>query len=358
MKVLLLPNNTASEVSHKVRALKSIGVEARGLSLSEHKILSAVDIKTFSDFNTLSFTGWKNRISFYNYLYDSLKWADIVHWFWDFGVLPFKLDKNILKVFNKPGVIQWLGSEIRNPELDFEINPYYKRAFLQEGYEHRWESEKNSKRIQKEFSKAGFYPVTYIGMAHYIDSEIFSKWFYVPQTSITSDYQPAYPALNKSNPLILHAPSAPNAKGTKYVLRAIDNLREKYSLEFKLIEGLPRAEVMNLMRQCDIYIDQIIIGMFGLASIEAMSFGKPVVCYINDVMGRDYPDDLPIVNANPDNLTEQLEILIKDSALRHELGKKSREYIEKYHSEKVTAQKLVKIYDEVINLHGKKREKV
>ncbi|MDQ3323417.1 MAG: hypothetical protein M3525_13450, partial [Acidobacteriota bacterium] len=94
------------------------------------------------------------------------------------------------------------------------------------------------------------------------------------------------------------------------------------------------------------------------AAVEAMAFGKPVVCYINPVTGKDYPNDLPIFNANPDNITERLEVFVKDATLRHELGKKGRVYVEKYHDDKKIARELVETYREVIRLHKEKREKV
>ncbi len=112
------------------------------------------------------------------------------------------------------------------------------------------------------------------------------------------------------------------------------------------------------MKQCDVYIDQLIIGGHGYAALEAMAFGKPVVGYINPVLGKDYPSDLPIFNANPDNIAERLEVLIKDAALRNELGKKGRAYAEKYHDGEKIARELVKIYEEVIRLHRQKRNRI
>jgi hypothetical protein len=45
MKVLLLPVNTASEISHKGKALRRLGVEARGLTIAGNQFQATDGIK-------------------------------------------------------------------------------------------------------------------------------------------------------------------------------------------------------------------------------------------------------------------------------------------------------------------------
>lgn len=357
MKVLLLPNNVASEISIKVRALKSIGVDARGLADGGHPFQMSGDIKILSLKKGDYITNRLKKIQFYKLIYDWIKWADILHWVWDFGAIPFGLDRKIVERFDKPGVIQWCGSDIRIPEKTFEVNKFYQEAFLN-GYEYQFESYEKSLATQRSFAQIGFYPLEIVGMDYYVDKNLFPKRYKTFQSVILSEHPAAYPSLEKNKPLIVHSPSAPVAKGTKWILKAVEQLKLKYNFDFTLVHGMSRSEALEIMKECDIYIDQLIGGSHGLASIEAMAFGKPVVCYINPAVGENYPPDLPIVNANPDNIAEKLEILIKDAALRHELGKKSRNYVEKYHDEKKVAEQLVETYREVIRLHKEKREKV
>ena len=155
----------------------------------------------------------------------------------------------------------------------------------------------------------------------------------------------------------MHAPSAPVAKGTEHVIRAVEELKKHHDFDFTLIENTERYSALQLVHNCDVFVDQLILGAHGYAAVEAMAFGKPVVCYINPEIGKDYPDDLPVVNANPDNVAEQLEVLIRDAQLRHEIGKRSRSYVEKYHDDKKIAADLVSVYEEVIELHSKRSPK-
>ena len=82
-----------------------------------------------------------------------------------------------------------------------------------------------------------------------------------------------------------------------------------------------------------------------------MGFGKPVLCYIHPEIGKDYPTDLPIVNANPDTIKGVLRSLLAEPNLRNEKGKAGRAYVEKYHHDLKNAELMKEIYAEVIARH-------
>src|SRR5699024_3194010 len=116
------------------------------------------------------------------------------------------------------------------------------------------------------------------------------------------ELQPHYPKAT-SSPLIVHAPTRRNLKGTEFVIDAVKQLKKAgVSLDFKLIEGMNHQETMNLLSKADIVIDQMRIGSAGYLSTEAMALGKPVLCYIREDLIKKYPQGFPIVNANPNNL--------------------------------------------------------
>lgn len=347
MKVLLLPSNIASDMSHKVKALRSRGIDARGLCLGGHQIQTGDGLTTYSQNRDDLVRSAFNRISFYKRMWDWLQWADILHWYWGMGTF----EKQMVKLCNKPGVVQWFGSDIRIPDIDFEINPHYASAFFN-GYEYRAiESRENSLNNQRQFADVGFYPLEDSHSTRFIDKGLFPVRFKTTQFIVLSDYDPVFPRADQNRPLLLHSPTAPNAKGTKFVLDAVERLKASYDFEFLLLERMARQEALEVMSHCDIYIDQLIVGSHGYGAVEAMAFGKPVICYINPVAGKDYPRELPIVNADPDNIEEVLANLIQNAARRHELGIKGRLYVEKYHSEEKTIRDLIETYEIVLDLH-------
>ncbi len=351
MKVLVLPVNIASDISHKVRSLRSIGIDARGFTIAPTPIQSDEEITVFPLNQGLWLTRRVRQILAYRSIRKMIDWADILHWVSDPNVFSSGSYKNILVEARKPGVIQWIGSDIRIPEIDSGLNRYYQNA-VDEGYEYDFESLANSNSTQRFFAEFGFYPLEFIGMGHYIDQTLFPKRFRAWQSIVLADFEADFPSKENKRPVIVHSPSAPVAKGTRHVIAAIERLKVKYDLDFVLVENTQRDKALDIMRGCDIYIDQLILGAHGYAAVEAMAFGKPVVCYINSEIGKDYPDDLPLINADPDNLDEKLEPLLQSAALRHEIGTKGREYVEKYHDDKKIAHDLVDIYKEVIDLHA------
>jgi len=71
-----------------------------------------------------------------------------------------------------------------------------------------------------------------------------------------------------------------------------------------------------------------------------------------------YPDSLPIVNANQKNITTSLAGLLENGEKRHEIGRLSRAYAEKFHSSIKIAQDLVIIYQELLEKVRKSASKV
>lgn len=355
MKVAILPRNIGSDMNYRVEALNKIGVDARGFNFQSSNIISSENLRplpivanVYNPFSRLIST-----LSYLSQVEDIIKWADIIHWVYDLSYYPMikiPLEFKIINKYNKPGVVQWCGSDIRNYKIDFEVNPFFKEAYLSGEWGYK-ESDTQSNRCQLNFYKLGFFPLEFIGMGHYIDRNLFKKTYRIFQLLGTEKIIPNYPENTIKPVYILHAPSNKGTKGSKYIIEAINALKLKYELNFELIENIPRELALRKISKCDIFIDQLIAGSHGSAAVEAMSFGKPVVCYINDVIGKDYPKELPIVNANPRNIFNILEQLILRRDTLNDIGKKSRNYVEKYHSEKGNALDLLGYYTEILESH-------
>ena len=93
-------------------------------------------------------------------------------------------------------------------------------------------------------------------------------------------------------------------------------------------------EARAVFARADIVADQFLLGAYALFAIEAMALGKPVLCHLNDRFRPCHPewDECPIVNADPDTLTDELRKLALDPARRRELGARGPGYVRRYHS--------------------------
>ncbi len=149
---------------------------------------------------------------------------------------------------------------------------------------------------------------------------------------------------------ILHAPTRRAVKGTKYILEALEKLKNKHKIvELVLVENIPHDRVRELYSQADLAIDQLLLGWYGVFSVEIMALGRPVVCYIREEDLKYVPaemrQDMPIINANPSNLFDTLEQVLEERHKLEAIGERSRAYVEKWHDPMKTAQRMKKVYE-------------
>lgn len=162
---------------------------------------------------------------------------------------------------------------------------------------------------------------------------------------VIGDFQAEYPKVTKKDKIrILHAPSNTHYKGTKYVKSSIAILQSKhYNFEYIEVQGLSINDLYEVIKSCNLVIDQMIGGYYGLLGVESMAFGKPVVAYIRPDIWNKISTDCPVYNANPDNLTEVLEKILLEPEQLEERGRQSRKYVEKYHDAHIVAGELFSI---------------
>lgn len=157
--------------------------------------------------------------------------------------------------------------------------------------------------------------------------------------------------LNKSpEPLILHAPSKSIKKGTRYLLEAVEKLKkEGYRFKFLLCENMDNVEVRRKLSRSEIVVDQLLARAYGLFAIEAMASGNVV---LGNAKGGDYgfPEELPILTTNPDNIYENLEMVLKNPQLRIEMAQKGRVYVEEYHDHIKVAKDFLRQIEELESL--------
>lgn len=341
---ILLINNIASLHSTLATSLNKIeNVECRYLYYVPHPYISeneyGIQLQKYpSRKNPINYI--YQKYSFKNNIRKWIDWADVLYYMWDSINEEYDLEYAFSK--NKKIYIEWVGSDIRNPDLLKALNPYYADNF-QDSYEYKkMESSNFRNKVQARFAKYNAKPILCPEMTLYLNKDLFPNFEHILQRINVAEILPVFPDPNEKIPVIVHSPSALNAKGTSKILEVIQDLKNDYSFEFHLLHNVSRAEVWEMMKKADIYIDQIIIGAYGMAATEAMSLGKPVFSYMMpELFANGQPANCPIVNTNCDNLKDNLIRLLKDGKLRWEFGTKSREYAEKNHDSDLIAKQLL-----------------
>ncbi|TLS50852.1 glycosyltransferase [Paenibacillus antri] len=331
MKVLLSPHGIG--IGTLAQALREQGMDATACSFSNdiYAYLSDICLK-------LNEHPYREREAIRRAFFDEAKRTyDIFHFHFGETLFQDKSDLKILKGLGKKMVVHHNGSDARllSVARSFD-NPH---VVVKE----TWPEE----RIHANLKLLS----TYIDHAIVNDHELvpYVKPYYkhvhvVPYAIDARRISPVYPS-PAAEPLVVHAPSHREIKGTEFVIAAVDRLkREGVRFRFKLLENIPHHEVMEWYRQCTIAIDQLRIGTYANLSMEVMAMGKPVICYIRDDLRPTFPPSLPIVSANPDTVYQVLKDLLQRPSDWRALGMQGRRYVEDAHNYRKVAEMLLRIY--------------
>jgi hypothetical protein len=136
---------------------------------------------------------------------------------------------------------------------------------------------------------------------------------------------------------IAHSPTDRTAKGSHYILPALERLARKYPIEVLLVENKPHLEALELYKQADLVIDQVLTGWYGGFAVEAMKMGKPVAVFIRkedlifvpEKMARDLSD--AVINIERSNMETVLEEYLENPGLLALKSEAGRAYVHRWH---------------------------
>lgn len=169
------------------------------------------------------------------------------------------------------------------------------------------------------------------------------------------EFLPRYDStLDQDRIRICQSPTRKFHKHTKEFKSAISKLDKKYpgKIDQLIIEKIPYLECLRIKRTCHIVFDHM-RGWFGIASLESLSHGKPVIAGLDDwnierIKEFTGAEKLPwIIARNQEELEVKLSNLVKDNDLRDQTGRSSRLFMEKQWNEQRVLDRLFKVYKEL-----------
>src|SRR3954452_24237834 len=305
MRVTHSPVNTAGIPWTNVEALRDRGVDARLVVFNRYRLHpeADIDLERPGGLVQQQLTQWRAfaRLA---------PRTDIFHFYFGLTLLPKSVQFPLLKLLRKKSVFHYLGSDIRGKTPE-------QLAF--------------GKRADAEI--VGSYDAT--------------RW--VPEARVIPpgldlrEFIPVPPS-DAQRPLVVHAPSNREKKGTRFVIEACEQL----DVELDIVEGVPHEEARARYARADIVVDQLNAGWHGVFALESMALGKPVVTYLKpdvvDKSAQGYGIRIPIVPTTAETLRQDIEPLVAQPALRKELGARSREYVEQVHDIDRVADRLLDVY--------------
>ncbi len=305
LRVVHCPVNTAGVPWTNVQALRRRGVDARLVVFERYRLHPEADwsLDRHGGFLRRQATQWQALLRL-------LPHTDVFHFYFGLTLVPQSLQFPILRTLRKRSVFHYLGSDIRGKTP----------AALAFG------------------KKAG---------AEIVGSYDAIRW--VPEAEVIppgidlAAVSPP-PPTGRARPVIIHAPSSRQRKGTEHVIAACEGL----DADLDIVEGLHHDAAFERYRAADIVVDQLKAGWYGLFAIECMALGKPVVTFLHDEAVRKTEEafgiSVPIVSATVETLRERLRVLIADTGERRRIGAASRAYVERVHDVERIADRLLAVY--------------
>ncbi|MEX0599841.1 MAG: hypothetical protein WD205_04295, partial [Rhodothermales bacterium] len=302
MKVLHGTMEVANQMHTLATALKRRGIDAHTLnyypSYLEYEADAVFDIRRAGNRDAV-------RRATAEIALTTISYYDVFHFHYGSALTPSYDEMRLLRSAEKPVFMHHWGSDARLISAAKRINPF--AVSKQPEAEVRRQLEFYSRDISR----------CIVGdheLKLYVD-EYYDDVHVVPTAIDLDRYAPLNDLPVKNRPLVVHAPTSPQIKGTSHVLKAVETLQDEIDFDFVLVQNRSHQEAMAIYQQADIVVDQLLIGSHGLFAAECMAMGKPVICWITEYMQERYPASLPIVSANPDTLREKLQALLLDAEL-------------------------------------------
>jgi len=311
-RVLHLPVNLAGTGWAHVNALRRKGVDARLLVFWPQKWRpDEYDINLDLPRRGLL----RQQIVQWRALARYLPQTDLFHFYFGKTLVPKKLNMPILRATRKKSVMHFLGDDIRNKSLEALA---YRKKF--------------------DATIVGSYAAT--------------RWVpdataVVPPGLDLRNYEPVAP-VERERPLVVHAPSDPERKGTSHIVEACAQL----PVDLDVVHGVPHEEAVERFKRADIVVDQMHYIWHGVFAIESMAYGKPVVTNLDAEAVRQTEQafglKVPIIPATKDDLVEKLRPLVDSFELRRRLGQEGRAYVERVHDLDQVADRFIELYCSIL----------
>lgn len=267
---------------------------------------------------------------------------NVFHFYFGTTLLPNQWDLPLLKFMGKKIVMEYLGWDLQLYKYSVEKYKFTNAKY----YKNKEEAEVQDNLKLKRLKFESKFTDKQLVCAPYL-SEFLTMSEVLPLGIDIHKYTNSPLELTNEYIRILHAPTHSGNKGTSYIETAINKLIEEgEKIDFKIVQNISHSDLLVEYQKCHIFIDQIVSGWYGTAAVEAMAVGRPTVCFLRESYFEfiNYGKEIPIINANPDNLYEVLKKVISEKHLLPEIGKKSRIFVEKIHDVRVITNHLIDIY--------------
>ena len=136
---------------------------------------------------------------------------------------------------------------------------------------------------------------------------------WVPVVVAIDDFAVADRSTPHGPPVVLHLPSKSMMKGSQFIDPTLQALADEGVIRYRREVNVPHSRVPDLLAESDIFVDQVGMGILGVATIEAMAAGAVVVTDPGPEALQAYGVEVPLVAIDPDTLGDGIRALAADA---------------------------------------------
>ncbi|MFC2023760.1 glycosyltransferase [Chloroflexota bacterium] len=144
-----------------------------------------------------------------------------------------------------------------------------------------------------------------------------------------------------------------DTKGLPETEAMLADLGKQTGANYRVIQGQPLREVMHAKQQAKLVIDELVTGSYHLSGLEGLSLAKPVLAFLDgrtervlrEITGA---DTCPFINVRLEDAFEVLVHLLQHPDEAAEIGRASREWIERFWSDRILVRHFVDVYEKLL----------
>ena len=228
------------------------------------------------------------------------------------------------------------GTDVRDPAAHMERDPW---SYFTCG-DDDWRAHHSVQtRRNRAFAQESGWPVWYSTPDLGFDLP-FGRW--LPVVVDVDAWSSDQPVLEREKPRVLHIPRQrkPPIKGTHLIMPVLERLEREGAIEVLAPTGLPHRAVKELVRSCDVVVDQLMFGSYGVAAVESMAAGRITVGRMIDDVCDKMPQAPEMLEADPNTLYDVLASVRNRRDELRDLAERGRAFAHRWHNGEESARAL------------------
>jgi hypothetical protein len=164
---------------------------------------------------------------------------------------------------------------------------------------------------------------------------------YLPTIIIPEEWKTTKQISLTNRPTILHLPTNGLLKGSHLIDPVLSRLHDENVITYLRPDSVPPNEVAKLIEQADVVVEQVVLGLYSVMSIQAMAAGRLAIAHVPDrIRKRTLTGDIPVLDATGENLEDVIRDFLLNPQPYEQMASRGPSFVERLHTGQASASEL------------------